>query len=223
MAGAQFERPESPRFDSLAFRRGAVDNPLFPLKPGTLYVFEIRDGDSVLADTVRVLHETRRIAGVTATVVHDRVSRRGAIVEDTFDWYAQDTLGNVWYLGEDTKEFRNGKLVSTLGSWRAGVAGARAGIIMKAKPRVGDTYRQEFREGVAEDIGRVVALNDSVIVRAGRFMNCVSTDDWSPLEPSVRERKTYCPGVGVVREYVINGGSERSELVAITTFPARPR
>jgi hypothetical protein len=205
----------TPRFDSLAFKGSVVDNPLFPLRPGAAYVFEITDDGETSVDSVTVLRETKRVAGVTATVVHDRVSRRGAIVEDTFDWYAQDTSGTVWYLGEDTKEYRAGKVVSTAGSWQAGVAGAIAGIMMKAHPRVGDSYRQEYRRGVAEDMGRVVSVTDSAAVRAGRFTSCVTTEDWSPLEPKVRERKTYCPGVGLVRERVTTGGSERSELVAI--------
>jgi len=200
------------RFDSLAFRGVTVDNPLFPLRPGTVYVFEVRDDGRILADTIRVLRETKRVAGVTATIVHDRVSRAGVIVEDTYDWYAQDTSGAVWYLGEDTREYRDGKVVSTAGSWQAGIGGARAGIVMRAKPKVGDTYRQEYRKGVAEDMGRVVRVDDTLTVRAGRFAHCVSTDDWSPLEPNVKERKTYCPGVGLVREV---GGSERSELVAV--------
>lgn len=217
-AAAQAQRPAVPpvlRFDSLMFRGGPVDNPLFPLKPGTIFVFEVKDDGRVLADTIRVLDETKRIAGVSATIVHDRVSRAGVVVEDTYDWYAQDTSGTVWYLGEDTKEYRAGKVASAAGSWQAGVAGARAGIIMLARPTVGAAYRQEYRKSVAEDMGRVVSVTDSVSVRAGRFTRCVSTDDWSPLEPKVKERKTYCPGVGLVREYLLSGGSERSELVVV--------
>jgi hypothetical protein len=208
--------PPVPPFDSLAFRGGMVDNPLFPLRPGTVFVFEVKDDGRILADTIRVLRETKRVAGVTATIVHDRVSRAGVVVEDTYDWYAQNTSGTVWYLGEDTREYRDGKVVSTSGSWQAGVGGARAGIVMRAKPKVGDTYRQEYRKGVAEDMGRVVRVDDTLTVRAGRFAHCVSTDDWSPLEPKVKERKTYCRGVGLVREFLVSGGSERSELITVT-------
>ena len=211
------------RLDSLAFRGGPVDNPLFPLPPGTTFVFRVQENDETSVDSVTVTRQTKRIAGVTAVVVHDRVSRRGAIVEDTYDWYAQDTLGNVWYLGEDTKEYRAGKVVSTQGSWQAGVAGAAAGIIMKTAPRVGDTYRQEYRKGVAEDMGRVVSVGDSVLVPAGRFTRCVTTEDWSPLEPKIRERKTYCPGVGVVLERTTAGGTEQSDLVEVVRPRNRPR
>ena len=212
---AQQPVPPLLRLDSLAFKSAVVDNRFFPLPPGAIYVLEVEEDGEKLVDTIRVLRETKRVAGINATVVHDRVSKRGAIVEDTYDWYAQDTTGTVWYLGEDTREYRGGKVVSTAGSWQAGVAGARAGVIMLAKPRVGDAYRQEYRRGVAEDMGRVVTLNDSANVRAGRFANCLTTEDWSPLEPQIRERKTYCPGVGLVRERVTVGGSERSELVAV--------
>lgn len=212
---AQQPSPPLLRLDSLAFKSAVVDHRLFPLSPGAIYVLEVEEDGEKLVDTIRVLRETKRVAGINATVVHDRVSKRGVIVEDTYDWYAQDTTGTVWYLGEDTKEYRGGRVVSTAGSWQAGVVGARAGVIMLAHPRLGDAYRQEYRRGIAEDMGRVVSLNDSATVRAGRFTNCLTTEDWSPLEPKIRERKTYCPGVGLVRERVTVGGSERSELVAV--------
>ena len=213
-------RPRVPevRFDSLAFRGAAINNPLFPLRPGTIFVFKVTDGTGTSVDSITVTRDTKRIAGVTAVVVHDRLSRGRAIIEDTFDWYAQDTTGTVWYLGEDTKEYRAGKVISATGSWQAGVEGAVAGIVMKAHPQVGDTYRQEYRRGVAEDMGRVVSITDTVTVRAGHFAQCTTTEDSSPLEPKVRERKTYCLNVGLVRERTIAGGSERSELIAV----ARP-
>lgn len=204
-----------------AFRGGPVDNPLFPLAPGTVWVLRVHEGGTESVDSITVTSETKRIAGVTAVVVHDRVVRGGAVVEDTYDWYAQDTLGTVWYLGEDTRAYRGGRVVSTEGSWEAGVAGARAGWIMMAHPAVGAAYRQEYRRGVAEDLGRVLSVDDTVTVPAGRFAHCVTTEDWSPLEPAVREHKTYCPGVGVVRELTVAGGRERSELVAIR-WPSAP-
>ena len=206
-----------PRFDAGAFKGGPIDNPLFPLKPGAVYVFEVRDGKDVEVDTVTVTSDTKRIAGVTAVVVHDRVRSNGKLTEDTFDWYAQDTTGTVWYMGEDTKAYKLGRFASSSGSWEAGVKGAQAGVVMLANPRPGITYRQEYRKGVAEDMGKVVSLGDSVAVPAGRFTRCITTEDWSPLEPKVREHKTYCPGVGVVLERTIAGGNERSELVAMRT------
>jgi hypothetical protein len=215
VAQAPAEPPVLP-FDSLAFRGGEIDNPHFPLVPGTKLIFEIRDDRDHSIDTVEVLTETKRIAGVTATVVHDREWRRGVLVEDTYDWYAQDIYGNVWYLGEDTKSFKSGK-ASTAGSWKAGTAGASAGIIMRSKPKLGESYRQEYRKGVAEDMARVVSISDAESVRAGRYKGCVTTEEWSPLEPNVKERKTYCPGAGLVRGRTVTGGLERTELIAIVT------
>lgn len=207
--------PSIPTFSAGAFRGGPVDNPLFPLTPGTVWVLAMHEGGAEALDSITVTGETRRVAGVTAVVVHDRVVRGGAIVEDTYDWYAQDTLGSVWYLGEDTREYRGGRVVSTAGSWEAGVAGASAGVMMMAHPAVGVAYRQEYRRGVAEDMGRVLSVNDTITVPAGHFSHCVTTEDWSPLEPAVREHKTYCPGIGVVREMTVAGGRERNELISV--------
>jgi hypothetical protein len=136
----------------------AVTNPFFPLMPGRTWFYESADGTET--STVEVLSDTRTILGITATIVHDQVFANGELIEDTFDWYAQDGEGNVWYLGEDSKEIENGQVVSTEGSWEAGVNGAQAGIIMWADPgaHIGEEYRQEFARGEAEDIGKVMSL-----------------------------------------------------------------
>jgi hypothetical protein len=138
----------------------------------------------------------------------------GELVEDTRDWYAQDVAGNVWYLGEETAEYENGEVVTTAGSWEAGVDGALPGIVMLADPRVGDVYRQEFYEGEAEDVGMVVALTGEVSVEAGTWSgeDVLVTEDWTPLEPGVREQKTYALGVGVVHEVQIEGGDDEVVL-----------
>jgi hypothetical protein len=203
-----------PRFDPGAFRDGAVTNPFFPLEPGVVYVYTVREGTRTSVDSITVTRQRKRIGGVAVVVVHDRVRRDGKIIEDTDDWYAEDTTGTVWYMGEATTSFE-GKKPSTSGSWQHGVAGARAGIIMHARPVVGVAYRQEYRKGVAEDMGRVVSVDDTVSVPAGRYSGCITTEDWSPLEPEVMERKTYCRGVGVVREITTKGGSEVVELVVM--------
>ena len=146
----------APRFDPDNFVR-VVDNPYFPLKPGTRFVyFGEEDGEAEKNVTV-VTHDRKEILGISAIVVLDQVFVHGELKEKTFDWYAQDRNGNVWYLGEDTKEFEDGKVVSTEGSWEAGVDGAEAGIIMPAHPQVGQHYHQEFFEGEAEDEARVAA------------------------------------------------------------------
>jgi hypothetical protein len=205
-----------PKFDPGAFRGGPVDNPLFPLTPGSVHVFQVLDddGDVVGVDSIIVSAVGRPIAGVRAVTVLDRERRRGKIIEETHDWYAQDTAGNVWYLGEDTRTYKFGRLYKVRTGWVAGVKGAQAGIIMLGRPLVGATYRQEDSKGVAEDMGRVLSVDDAVRVPAGSFTHCLTTEDWSPLERGVKERKTYCPGVGLVRERTIEGGSGGSRLIS---------
>lgn len=208
------QEPVLLNFDPANFVEG-VDNPYFPLVPGTVYRFE---GTGEAADEVNVVtvtRQTRTIAGVKATVVHDQVfNGKGRVKEDTYDWFAQDRAGNVWYLGEATREYRAG-LSSTRGSWEAGKDGARAGIVMWADPsqHMNQSYRQEYRKGVAEDIGKVESTNEAVSVRSGSFTGCLKTLDTTPLEPKVREHKFYCKGVGLVRE--IESADEGSELVSI--------
>ena len=207
-------RTFAPTFDSQSMS-ATIDNPYLPLVPGTEFRFQ---GTGALAHEttiVTVTTETRLILGVQARVVRDRVFHGDTLIEDTFDWYAQDAAGNVWYLGEDTKEYRNGKVVSTEGSWEAGVRGAKAGIAMPAKPaaHIGELYQQEQLAGVAEDRGKVIAMHASITVRAGTYRDCVETEDTTPLEPDVRERKFYCRGVGLVRER--ESARAGSELAAV--------
>jgi hypothetical protein len=190
-----------------------VDNPLFPLTPGTLTTFA--GGDETIE--VRVTHDTRLILGVTCTVVRDTVTEGGTLIEDTYDWFAQDAEGNVWYMGEDTVEYEAGQPVSTAGSWEAGQDGAKPGRIMLASPQVGDRYRQEYYACEAEDEGEVLAVGESVTVPQGSHTGCVRTLDTTPLEPDVQEHKTYCPGVGVVLEVDLETGT-RTELTSIGTF-----
>jgi hypothetical protein len=166
------------------------------------------------------MRDTKLIAnGVRARVVHDQVTEKGKVKEDTYDWYAQDRDGNVWYLGEDTTEFPKGKRPSKAGSWEAGVKGAKAGIAMPAHPRPGQSYRQEYFKGEAEDMAEVISLNgaglnDAVITPYGSFgEDVLVTKDWSPLEPDILEHKYYAPGVGVIGEVTATGPAEKIALV----------
>jgi hypothetical protein len=195
----------------------AVTNPFFPLVPGTTYEFKGQTGAGLETITVEVLSGTKLVNGVAATVVRDRVYLDGELIEDTFDWYAEDGDGNVWYLGEDAKEIENGQVVSTEGSWEWGADGALPGLIMWGNPaaRVGEQYRQEFFRGKAEDWGRVVAVDESVGVPYGSFTGCIRTEDWNALESGSRENKYYCPQIGLALE-VVAGGGERVELVSRT-------
>ncbi|MFI5292387.1 MAG: hypothetical protein ACHQ02_05940, partial [Candidatus Limnocylindrales bacterium] len=173
-----------------------VDNPYWPLAAGTTTVLE-GDGERIV---VEVTDYSKVILGVTTTVVRDRAYEDGRLIEDTLDWYAQDRWGNVWYFGEETTEYENGTPVSTAGSWEAGVDGARPGIVMLAQPHVGDVYRNEYYVGEAEDLSKVIALDGTLTVPLGAFEATVTTEDWTPLEPSQLERKVYAPGVGLIAE-----------------------
>jgi hypothetical protein len=205
----------TPPFDPANFVTG-VTNPFFSLTPGTVNYYEGESGGVAESDSAEVLTETKSILGVTATIVHDRVYSGGALTEDTFDWYAQDANGNVWYLGEDTKELDNGQVVSTEGSWQAGVNGAVPGIIMWADPsaHIGEQYRQEFSRGVAEDLGKVVAVDQSVSVPFGNLTGCVKTEDSSSLESGL-ENKYYCPGIGLTKEQGVQGSTDHNDLVNV--------
>lgn len=193
-----------------------VDNPYFPLVPGTRYTYETTTDEGIEQVEVTVTHSTKVILGVPCVVVHDVVTRDKQILEDTWDWYAQDKAGSVWYFGEDTKKFEDGK-VSTEGSWEAGVNGAKLGIVLKAHPQVGDTYRQEYLPGMAEDMAEVIGMDESVTVPFGTFAHCIRTKDWSALETDVMENKCFAPGVGQIFSEIVQGGVEREVLVGKTT------
>ena len=181
---------------------GSVTNPYFPLTPGKVYKYE--EGDETIE--VSVLSETRVVAGVTCVVVRDAVKLQGQLVEDTYDWYAQDIDGNVWYMGEDVSNYENGVFADNDGSWETGVDGAKPGIIMMASPVIEMPYRQEYYFDNAEDWGKVVAKNLTVVTQYATFTNCIKTEDWNALEPGIIEYKYYAPGIGFVKEETADGG-----------------
>ena len=190
-----------------------IDNPYWPMKPGSTWTYTETDADGTeMQVEVTVTDEKKVILGISATVVHDVVSQDGDVIEDTFDWYAQDVDGNIWYMGEDTTEYENGEVVSTEGSWEAGVDGALAGILLPGTPEVGMSYRQEYYEGEAEDQGKVLSLDEHVEAVFGTFDGCLQTEDTTPLEPDVLENKYYCEGVGPVLAVDVEGGG-REELI----------
>ncbi len=192
-----------------------VDNVYFPLSPGSRWVYEGESDGVAERIEVEVLDERRDIMGISAVVVHDTVYVAGELAEDTYDWYAQDTDGNVWYLGEATQEFDDGE-VSDAGSWEYGVDGALPGIVMLASPTIGDAYRQEYYAGEAEDMGEVIEVGATVTIGLGEYTDVVVTEDWTPLEPDVIENKSYAPGIGVIHETDVAGGDETVELVDFT-------
>src|SRR5919108_3396203 len=192
-----------------------IDNPYWPMVPGSHWVYRESENGEVQRVDVTVTQRTKRIAGIEARVVHDLVTHDGEKIEDTFDWYAQDADGNLWYLGEDTKEYENGKLKTTEGSWEAGVDGALAGIILAADPQPGLTYREEYYKGHAEDGAQILSLGALAKVPYGRFDHALQTRNFSGIEPDVVEEKFYVRGVGVVLEITVSGGSDRAELLRV--------
>jgi hypothetical protein len=181
-----------------------VTNPWFPLKPGTTLVYTGKKDGEPARDVFRVTHRVATIAGAPCVVIDDRLYLSGKLRERTTDWYSQDAKGNVWYLGETTAELdKRGRVVSTEGTWRAGVHGARPGVFMPAYPRVGQTFAQENVRGVAEDHFRVVAVGATRI----------ETREWTPLEPGVLDKKVYARGTGTELEQTVTGGDEYLELV----------
>jgi hypothetical protein len=193
-----------------------IDNPYWPMRPGSRWIYRETAPDGTRQRVVvTVTSRTKRIAnGITARVVRDVVREGGALVEVTDDWYAQDCAGNVWYLGEKTAEYEEGRIVSTEGSWEAGVDGAEPGVIMPASPTVGMTYRQEYYAGEAEDNGAIFSLDEQVGVPAGHFTDVVMTKDTNPLAPRVLEYKFYARGVGPVLAIGVSGGNDREDLVS---------
>jgi len=191
-----------------------INNPFMPLDGGTTLIYKSLDGSTV--DTFQVTEKTKIIDGVRCVVVHDTTTVDGQLEEDTLDYFAQDKQGNVWYFGEDTKQIQDGHVVGTEGSFRSGVDGALAGIIMEAHPKVGDSYQQEVAPGVAEDQALVLSLNASAKVPFGSFHHLLQTAETTPLEPTALENKYYASGIGVVLT-IDKVTGDREQLVAIRT------
>jgi len=208
------EGPYDPEIDAEEFST-TIDNKFYPLVPGRTMVYQKKAGGETETITISVLKETIEIEEIECVQVRDVAEVEGEVEEDTVDFYAQHENGDVWYIGEVSKSFEDGFLDSLEGSWRLGKDGAKPGILMLAKPTVGKAYRQEFLPNEAEDCAVVVSTGNTVNVPAGTFTNCIATEDFTAIEPGLRERKFYAPGVGLVLEVnLVNG--ERTELVKIT-------
>jgi hypothetical protein len=194
-----------------------IDNRYWPMEPGTRWTYrEVDEEGKALTVVVTATGGTKKLAnGITALVVRDTVTEDGEVVEDTFDWYAQDSDGNVWYMGEDTAEFEDGKVKTKAGSWEAGADGALPGVVVPAEPADDLKYRQEYYAGEAEDNGEVIAVGEQVEVPAGQYDDALVTRDTSALEPNVVEFKFYAPGIGPVLTLGISGGGGREALVKV--------
>lgn len=192
-----------------------IDNLYSPMLPGTTFVYEGKSHGQQERVEVEITPDTRVVMGVTCRVVRDRVWSDGTLVEDTYDWFAQHESGDIWYFGEESKEIEDGKVVGTEGSWEAGVDGAEPGVLIRAHPVVGDSYRQEYYKGKAEDMAKVLRLDASVTTPLDSYKKCLQTEEWSPLEPGASEHKYYAPSIGLVREAAAGSGSELFELTEI--------
>ncbi len=194
-----------------------IDNPWFPLKTGTKWVSKgIKDGKPTV-DRFTVTGQTKVIQGVTCSVIRDALTQKGKVVEGTWDWYAQDKQGNVWYFGEDTKDYNAaGQVTTTAGTWQTGVNGAAPGIFMPADPQVGQGGYQEYLQGQALDKYKVISLTASINVPYGSFTSCLETQESTALEPSVLDHKYYVKGIGQVAEESVKGPKETSFLVGYT-------
>jgi hypothetical protein len=217
---SSFYRGNEPVDLDLAQFTSTIDNPYWPMPPGSRWVYREVDVEGTRQRVeVTVTRQTRKIMGIDTRVVHDVVTEDGQLIEDTYDWYAQDAEGNVWYLGEDTKEYENGKVTTTGGSWEAGVDGAQPGILLPGRPSRGMAYRQEYYKGEAEDAGEVLSLDEMATVPTGFYQHVLMTKDTTPLEPKLLEYKFYAQGVGPVLAVAVSGGSDRMELLRFQPAP----
>lgn len=178
-----------------------VDNPYFPRIPGDKFIYEGQTENGFERIELVILKETKVIMGVTNTIMRDTVYLNGEIREDTYDWFAQDKNGNVWYFGEDVNDYENGVVVSKAGSWEAGVDGALPGIVMYGDPaaHVGESYLQEYYAGEAEDTADLLSVRENLEIAFGAFDNVVQTYDYTPLDPNSQEHKFYAAGLGKIR------------------------
>ena len=205
--------PFDPAIDPANFV-ATIDNPYFPLTPGTLFIYEGQTAQGLEHEEFFVTFNTKVILGVTCIEVRDRSWVNGELTEDTRDYHAQDKDGNVWYFGENATQIVGGLIVGVEGSWTGGVDGAHPGIIMEAHPATGDFYRQEFLVGTAEDMAEVLSLTESVPASYCSLGNCLKTEETSPLEPDALENKYYAPGIGNVRTVDLITG-EILDLISI--------
>ena len=195
-----------------------VDNPYFPLTPGSATRSNgvAENGKTPQVDKSVVTNQTKTILGVDTVVVLDTISSQGQPVERTHDWYAQDKQGNVWYFGEDSFDYKHGRFVKNSGSWHSGVNGAQPGIIMEANPKPGDAYRQEYYPGHALDQAKVLSTDGAVRVPYKSFPHTLGTIEHTALEPDVKEKKWYAPGIGEIKSADISGSHEQFQLVSAT-------
>jgi hypothetical protein len=192
-----------------------IDNTYFPLKPGTTYIYRGSTEGLPMRLRATVTNEIKEIMGVRTLGLRERHYEDGEWVEDSYNWYAQDKAGNVWFFGEDVRDLQDGEVVSRDGAWQAGVDGAMPGLFMRAYPGVGDHHLLENAPGIAEDQARVLSLNEKVKTPYRSFGDALVTEDFSPLDAGEIEQKTYVPGIGLVMEDTIEGDDDNLRLAYV--------
>lgn len=186
-----------------------INNPYFRFDAGKTYIYQGQTEDGLERIVVKRRAITKQIMGITCVVVNDSVTLNGILIENTDDWYAQDNTGNVWYFGEDVKNYNtNGTYKDKGGSWEAGADGAKPGIVMPANPQKGLAYRQEYYFGEAEDEAEIVETGLTVTTVLGTFNNVLKTRDFTALEPDANENKFYAPNLGLIKEFNITDNEE---------------
>ena len=190
-----------------------IDNPFMPMPVGATWLYRGKSNGDRVKERITILTETKQILGVACTISLDKVFTNGELTEKTDDYFAQDAQGNVWYLGEDSRDIESGKVVSTEGSFLSGENNANPGIVMQTHPAVGDIYQQESAPGVAEDMAENLTLRAKAATPFGTFTQCLETREFTPLEPDSVEVKYYQQGIGLVKSQAIKGDVEVFKLV----------
>jgi hypothetical protein len=193
-----------------------ITNRYFALPIGKKLTYEAKLASGIDEKIeIEVLKDTKIIEGIETVIYLDKVYDNGQLVEETRDYLAQHKNGDVWYFGEDVNNFENGKLKDHAGTFMHGRDGAKAGIWMKAEQKIGDSYRQEYYPGEAEDMRDTIATGLTISTKLGTYTDCVKVYDWTPLDKASREYKYYCPQVGslVLNEDLTTG--DRSELIEV--------
>ena len=205
-----------PDINSAKFTNGTnLTNPYFPATAGKKYIYEGQTSDGLEHIEEQRLASTKTILGITCIVVNFKGYLNGKLIEEAWDWYAQDTSGNVWYFGEAVDNYNpNGTLKDHAGSWEAGVDDAKPGTIMPANPQMGMAYREEYYFNHAEDRAEITGTGLTVSIPMNTYTNCIKTRNWTELEPDLNENKFYAPGIGVVKEVDLKDNSE-TRLIAI--------
>ncbi|HEV8163581.1 MAG TPA: hypothetical protein VGR74_03885 [Actinomycetota bacterium] len=216
-------------FDRRGFSASTtVDNRWFPLRPGTQLVYEGRitkSGKRVEHQVVFTVTDlTKVVDGVRAVVIFDRDYDAGELVEAELAFHAQDDDGNVWNLGEYPEEYDGGKFDGAPDTWIAGLAGAKAGILMRADPRVGTSSDSQ---GVApaiefSDEARVYQAGLRTCVPASCYRDVLVTDEWDTHEPAAHQRKFYAAGVGNIQVGVAGDDPEAETLVLVKAAQLDP-